>query len=567
MTTPVDLFKDPFAFAEYINEPVLNFLTKKYIYKEEEAGFDPIYNTIIDVLKDNINRPTTTADYDYYSDFFPICWFRASMFVNIFCNEYFQKFFAKMPKPEPEATPEPKRKLIEFTLLLSQVIANRQNTELYCLVYTKPETKTQYVVYMEYIILIYMYLLYNYDNNNFNNTNVVLFEYLYVFKFRLKYSSTPHLLLKGFWPRVYSPEYFTNHFNILFGVQPLVKTDDSSQPPPPSPPSFIVHNFTGKTPIDLFYNYGTTHYVLTSITIDNFNNSGKSGHSVGLYTRNGRFYSWERSISDMFFLEHIILNLDLGGLNTQRMFFNANKGFRIGIYTPSLPVFTSDEVDHLRYLADFLHKDSQNSWIERLFRSNRIKPVFSLSYFFAILLYFLKSFIVTLSDGTSVTMTCVYQSTNTYRLTIDSSTAKTITLTITTIQNFVNAVQSEITTIRNFPATATLVNITMIKARYDDQDETVINMLKIMKLYITTPQSTATVTPDRPELRNLMADAAEARAAAAKGGQRKKKELIMKKTKKVYQIRMNKAKQPYIMMNKQKVLLSEINGRYTLRRD
>jgi predicted secreted protein len=51
------------------------------------------------------------------------------------------------------------------------------------------------------------------------------------------------------------------------------------------------------------------------------------------------------------------------------------------------------------------------------------------------------------------------------------------------------------------------------------------------------------------------------------GGSKKTKEIIMKKTKKVYKVKKTKDGNKYVMINKNKVFLKDIKGRYTLRRD
>jgi hypothetical protein len=277
----------------------------------------------------------------------------------------------------------------------------------------------------------------------------------------------------------------------------------------------------------------------------------------------------------MYLLEHSILNLDLqiDWWDQKRYFLNANKSERICIYTPTIPVFTSDEVDLLRELAIYLYdnkpanKQNMFSKLFKCFQPKRIHPDSSprpsLIRCIAIFLYFASSISISISNNNKYKFECKFlfyendEPIYNFIITqlnddpiirfeqecrVEIQDRKCFTTSV------VNAFENVLLTLPFLSPTTTpllkIIDITQFCCRHASKEDTLINMLKIMKLYLQDDE----------------------KGGASGGRVRPNKKVVMKKTKRVYQVRKSKGKE-YIMMNKKKVFLCDIKGTYTLQRD
>ena len=578
---PKPLFKDP---KEFRQENDSSRETLEYLIANCNINFLPddnklqaMYNEIIDILTvDTINEELPSEKYKYDLTY-PICWFRSSMFVSVFGNKFIRSIFNSTAE-------NPSDQLITLTKAISNIFEKRDGKipgqkDVY---YNSVKNNSKYIM-METIILFYMVLLNKYDNFYSNRKQIdALFKIYNQNKVELVRQADDKLIIgKGYTPQRFALQYFLYDFMKLFGTPPLVllqsiehipyyQTDNTPVKTTDKAPfivSFMYSKDTHTTPTDvLFCNHNNTQYTLTSISIVNYNNTDVSiCHVIGVYcSTNYRFYSWENGITDSCLLEHIILNLDLDGVNwwnRSRLFFNAKKGILMYIYTPTIPLFSFQEVQHLRELAAYVYQE-KNKEIRKVtlsslfacFRPTRILPVeaqteLNLPRFIAILLYFVRKCTVTFegSEGSEVlALSCEPVNDGDYTLTIFQGTANTefyIQLEVvvnddTFITHYVNTLQNKLQKFVN----KKLNTISNTMCRYSEHTRTINYMMNVINRYIKQKQ------------------------APPKGGRQKKRELIMKKTQKVYKIRINKAKQSYILMNKKKVLLADIKGRYTLRR-
>ena len=534
---------------------------------DEDAKLDTMYNTVIDITNissqhETISEPSACIYYAKY----PICWFRSSMFVNVFGNKFIRRIFTNITE-DLEAR-NPKSRLLIFTEALSNLFEKRDET-----VYCNSVKNEQFCIMMESIILFYMVLLNKHDTSYANSKNVSIpaqigYNYhnagIFNYESFINHIQDDELVIgNGYYSHRFALRYFLYDFKNLFDIHPLVNLNstvisDSPTTLTPFIASFMTSKYKAPTDV-LFYTHNTTQYTLTSISIANYNKN-KNGHAVGLYcSTDNRFYSWEHGVTDMYLLEHIIMNLDLDGIdwwNKLRLFFNAHKGNLIYIYTPTIPLFSYQEVQHLRELAAFVYQEKNKgskkvtlSSLFACFQPTRIllvdaQPELNLPRFIAILLYFVRKCTVTVEGSEVHTLSCEPVNDGDYTLTIKEETSINIPVKDkpnddTFITHYVNTLQAHLVT--NF-VNKKLNTISNTMCRYSEHATTIYYMLNVINKYIQQKQ------------------------APPKGGRQKKKELIMKKTQKVYKIRMNKAKQSYILMNKKKVLLADIKGRYTLRR-
>jgi hypothetical protein len=414
------------------------------------------------------------------------------------------------------------------------------------------------------------------------------------------------LNIKGYNIYDFTKEFFSHTFQNLTEVTPYYRDYHDFLPSGTHPFIVISDDKSQIQTTDFIFfvtNYITDgHYALTSITLQNYNKD--VGHAAGLYYSENRYYAWEGKVRDMHFLEHTILKLDLDVdiWTNIGLFFNSHKERQICIYTPSMFVFTSNEIALLRKLASFLYYNNGEEGnlktrytmkyknlqsvskpkcsLFQCFRPTKVDidpPLSSevivekfappISFAIAILLYFNTSITIEIANlpanpsSTKVvpvrtfTLNCVYSGNNVtgesrqYNLDIPIPGTTPISISIPNSNHenafFLAIVDTLNTTpyLTEFNKETKLVNITHMKCRYAIQEKTIINMMKLVKMYVE-------ITPTQ------------------KGGRPKKsKEIIMKKTKKVYKVKKTKDGNKYIMINKNKVFLKDIKGRYTLRRD
>jgi hypothetical protein len=308
------------------------------------------------------------------------------MFLNVFGNSYLRRLIINSKNLEQEQ--EQIKRLYEFIKLLASYL----DAPAYISKVVRNSDKL--CVYMEHLMLFYMLLLYEYNKDIYSNEE----------QGKEKQGKEKQVFLKSYFVTTYAYHFFIIDFHTLFSVKPLVydngvlQKDPSGSSPPLKAVPFVV-KFLYKTTIaiqdddnslELFHSLGDRQYTLTSLTVRNYKATKEFGHAAGIYRDGQRFYSWENNRVDMYLLEHSILNLDLqiDWWDRERLFLNANKGERICIYTPTIPVFTSDEVELLRELARYLYDkkvqsvskpiDKQDTFsfskLFKCFRPKRIHP-------------------------------------------------------------------------------------------------------------------------------------------------------------------------------------------------
>jgi hypothetical protein len=535
MTEPFNgLFWLPNEYKE-TNQKVIDHLIQMYkLAVQNESGYGELpegetaiinfmYNKVIEILECNQKDDNPTL----YHMRYPICWFRAGMFINVFFNSHIRTLVLSR---NPESPPPPQT-AEQVRIFIHKLMNNININSIVCY-----DGK---FIYMESLILFYMVLLNNYNAEKYNNTltgNKMYIKAYYILKF--------------------PPIFFKETFPQLFGIKPFVVDTSSVTDPPPDPP-FVVKIHDGVH--EFFYQVGEKQYTLTSISINNYNMK-LNNHSIGLYESDGRFYTWEHNLIDMYFLEHTILNLDLDGVpwwEQRRLFFNAHKGKRICIYTPTIPIFSPEEIDYLRYIASYLYETKKkphwsnffNCFKPRSLSSHKIHPetIPPIIHCIAILIYFTSEIKIMVKEQET---DYIYTfSSKDDLLNISKSDGKSdgksneIRPGNPTDNEFISNLETQLISIFPHLQNGQLTGIFSFSCRFVITEKTVTNMLNIIALYLY-----------------------DQNGRDQKGGQ-KHRYIIMKKSKKVYKVRKNKAGQSYILMDKNKVLLSDMKGRYIFRRD
>jgi hypothetical protein len=454
------------------------------------------------------------------------------MFINVFCNSHIRKLVLSQASPEVKgdySKAEAKARVKVFIQKLMQYFDDDPD-------YINKVICSDKSIHMESLILFYMVLLTEY-NTEYNNT-----------------LTGNDVVIKAYNIKKYANIFFTTSFNDLFGISPLVEAAQAGSTV--SNPPFVV-KFQDEGVHELFYQVGNQQYTLTSISIVNYKINLMMNHAIGLYESNGRFYTWESNLIDMNFLEHTILNLDLDQIEfwkQHRLFFNAAKGQRICIYTPTLPILSPTEVGYLRDIALYLYEKKTNkthwSLNFKCFRPNKTHPepqsTPSVIRCIAILIYFTRFIFITVKQDDNTLNKYLFISKykdSKHELSIishNSLEAEKLDLKNPTDVDFIDDLVKKLTTINNNDV---ITHILAFRCRFVISEKTVDNILNVISKYLE----------DKPQEKQ-------------KGGQ-KHRYIIMKKSKKVYKVRKNKAGQSYILMNKNKVLLSDMKGRYVFRRD